>query len=158
MASKVEKNNNLVGILFSIARGTHLLLFSSDLFRLFNKYRILCCYERVTMQAGVRNLTKRPSSIKMHVVKRSLDHIEKIVHETVCTVYYTVYTYTGRQHGVLFIETLALSPVAASYYRGTGKYPGIFQYPGFIDKYPGIFHQIPGYLTACQIPGQKNDS
>ena len=49
---------------------------------------------------------------------------------------------------------------AASYYRGTGKYPGIFQYPGFmmshyrgIDKYPGIFHQIPGYLTACQIPG-----
>ena len=41
------------------------------------------------------------------------------------------------------------------------KYPGIFQYPGFmishyqgIDKYPGIFHQIPGYLTACQISGQ----
>ena len=40
------------------------------------------------------------------------------------------------------------------------KYPGSFQYPGFmmsyyrgIDKYPGIFHQIPGYLTACQIPG-----
>ena len=40
------------------------------------------------------------------------------------------------------------------------KYPGIFQYPGFmmshyrvIDKYPGIFHQIPRYLTACQIPG-----
>ena len=42
---------------------------------------------------------------------------------------------------------------AASHYRGTGKYPGIFQYPGFIDKYPGIFYQIPGYLTACQIPG-----
>ena len=40
------------------------------------------------------------------------------------------------------------------------KYPGIFQYPGFmmshyrgIDKYPGIFHKIPGYLTACKIPG-----
>ena len=45
-------------------------------------------------------------------------------------------------------------------YWGTGKYPGIFQYPGFmmshyrgIDKYPGIFHQIPRYLIACQIPG-----
>ena len=58
---------------------------------------------------------------------------------------------------------------AASYNRGTGnlntrvfdeKYPGSFQYPGFmmshyrgIDKYPGIFHQVPGYLTTCQIPG-----
>ena len=61
----------------------------------------------------------------------------------------------------------SISPGAASYYRGTGKYPGIFQYSGFmmshyrgIDKYPGIFHQIPGYLTACQIPGYMtaNDS
>ena len=40
------------------------------------------------------------------------------------------------------------------------KYLGIFQYPSFmmshyrgIDKYPGIFHKIPGYLTACKIPG-----
>ena len=33
-------------------------------------------------------------------------------------------------------------PGAASYYRGTGKYPGIFQYPGFIDKYPGIWQPV----------------
>ena len=62
-------------------------------------------------------------------------------------------------------KTWTLSAGTASYNRGTGKYPGIFR-PGIWRNIPGYFSvsrfydvtlpgywQIPGYLTACQIPG-----
>ena len=112
-------------------------------------------YASYTRVEHLRPLHKTPASITLCTATNN--------YILSCVIQWSIFSTQGPQK----LHCVSFCPGAASYYRGTGKYPGIwrkipgyFSVPRFYDVTLPGYWQIPGYLTACQIPGYMtaNDS